>query len=409
MNNIINIISRENNWSENSVRTVLNLLSEGATIPFIARYRKEVTGGLDENQLRLIDERAGYLKSLNDRKITVKKTITELGKLTPELSAKIENCLSLTELEDIYLPYKPKRKTKASVAKEKGLEPLALFILNNPNFAGDFKAECNKYINLDKGVETTEDAVNGAKDILAEMISEHTSVRKFCREYLQNRSDIISAKAKEKVKKKVDDEDELQTGSYSQQSAKKVKDVYQIYHDFKVSLRAIKPHQILAINRGEDESVLKVTLDYDKEYLYNAIRKRFFHTDRSYFNTLIEDIIKDSWKRLLYPSLEREIRKELTEKAELHAVEVFAANLRQLLLQPPLLNNVIMGIDPGFISGCKIAVIDPTGKYLYGNTMYPHPPQRKLDQAVELMVSTIKQHKVEVVAIGNGTASRETE
>lgn len=417
MNNIINIISRENNWSENSVRVVLNLFSEGATIPFIARYRKEMTGGLDENQLRLIDERAGYLKSLNYRKVTVIKTITELGKLTPELSAKIENCLSLTELEDIYLPYKPKRKTKASVAKEKGLEPLALFILNNPNFSGDFKAECNKYINVEKGIETTEDAVNGAKDILAEMISEHASVRKFCREYLQNRSSIISAKAKEKVEKIIDEEDEplqelklmLKPGSYSQQSAKKAKDVYQIYHDFKVSLRAIKPHQILAINRGESEGVLKVSLDYDKEYLHNAIRKRFFHTDRSYFNTLIEDIVKDSWKRLLYPSLEREIRKELTEKAELHAVEVFATNLRQLLLQPPLLNNVIMGIDPGFVSGCKIAVIDPTGKYLYGNTMYPHPPQRKLSQAVELMVSTIKQHKVQVIAIGNGTASRETE
>ena len=226
MNNIINIIARENNWSENSVATVLNLLSEGATIPFIARYRKEMTGGLDENQLRLIDERAGYLKSLNDRKVTVIKTITELGKLTPELSTKIENCLSLIELEDIYLPYKPKRKTKASVAKEKGLEPLALFILNNPNFSGDFNSVCSSYINIDKGVETTEDAVNGAKDILAEMISEHASVRKFCREYLQNRSSIISAKAKEKVKKIIDDEDEPQQGgSYSQQSAKKTKDV----------------------------------------------------------------------------------------------------------------------------------------------------------------------------------------
>ncbi|NOR46374.1 MAG: S1 RNA-binding domain-containing protein, partial [Candidatus Delongbacteria bacterium] len=388
----------------------LNLFSEGATIPFIARYRKEMTGGLDENQLRLIDERAGYLKSLNDRKTTVIKTITELGKLTPELSAKIEKCLSLTELEDIYLPYKPKRKTKASVAKEKGLEPLALFILNNPNFSGDFNSVCTSYVSVDKDVNSIEDAINGAMDILAEMISEHASVRKFCREYLQNRSSIISAKAKEKVKKKVDDEDEPPTGgSYSQQSEKKAKDVYQIYHDFKVNIRTIKPHQILAINRGETEGLLKIKLDYDKDFLSNAIRRTFFKTNRSYFNEMIEDIIKNSWKRLLYPSLEREIRKELTEKAELHAVEVFAANLRQLLLQPPLLNNVIMGIDPGFISGCKIAVIDPTGKYLYGNTMYPHPPQRKLSQAVELMLSAIKKYKVQVIAIGNGTASRETE
>lgn len=409
MNNIINIIARENDWSVNSVTTVLNLLSEGATIPFISRYRKEMTGGLDENQLRLIDERAGYLKSLNDRKTTVIKTITELGKLTPELSAKIDDCLSLTELEDIYLPYKPKRKTRASVAKEKGLEPLALFILNNPNFSGDFDSVSSKYINVDKGVNDTEEAISGAMDILSEMIAEHAAIRKFCREYLQNRSTIVSLKAKEKVKKVIEDEDQPTTGSYSQQSEKKVKDVYQIYHDFKISVKYIKPHQILAINRGEDEGILKITFDYDQEFLHNSIRKRFFHTDRSCFNTLIDDIIKDSWKRLLYPSLEREVRKELTEKAELHAVEVFATNLRQLLLQPPLLNNVIMGIDPGFVSGCKIAVIDPTGKYLYGNTMYPHPPQRRTAEAVDLMVKIIKQYKVQVIAIGNGTASRETE
>ncbi|MBN2788618.1 MAG: helix-hairpin-helix domain-containing protein, partial [Candidatus Delongbacteria bacterium] len=281
---------------------------------------------------------------------------------------------------------------------------------NNSNFSGDFKAECNKYINVDKGVNDTEEAINGAKGILSEMIAEHASIRKFCREYLQNRSTIISEKAKEKVKKTSDDEDEPQpTSSYSQQSDKKAKDVYQIYHDFKISVKYIKPHQILAINRGESEGVLKISLDYEQDILNNTIRKCFFHTDRSFFNDMIEDVIKDSWKRLLFPSLEREVRKELTEKAELHAVEVFATNLRQLLLQPPLLNNVIMGIDPGFISGCKIAVIDPTGKYLYGNTMYPHPPQRKTAEAVDLMVKTIKLYKVQVIAIGNGTASRETE
>lgn len=410
MNNITNIIAKENNWSEKSVQTVLNLLSEGATIPFIARYRKEMTGGLDENQLRLIDERAGYLKSLNDRKVTVIKTITELGKMTPELSKKIDECLSLTELEDIYLPYKPKRKTRASVAKEKGLEPLAKFILENPDFYGDFNKICSAYVNAEKGVNDTEEAVSGAKDILAEMISEHASIRKFCREYLQNRSTIISLKAKEKVKKVADDEDAPQPAtSYSQQSEKKAKDVYQIYNDFKISVKYIKPHQILAVNRGEDEGVLKISLDYEQEILNDTIRKQFFRTERSFFNEMIEDIIKDSWKRLLYPSLEREVRKELTEKAELHAVEVFATNLRQLLLQPPLLNNVIMGIDPGFVSGCKIAVINPTGKYLYGNTMYPHPPQRKTAEAVDLMVKTIRQYKVQVIAIGNGTASRETE
>ncbi|MDA3838211.1 MAG: Tex family protein [Candidatus Delongbacteria bacterium] len=410
MNNLIKIIAKEINCSENSVKTVLNLLSEGSTIPFIARYRKEMTGGLDEEQLRQIDERAGYLKTLNARKTTILKTITELGKLTPELSAKIAECLSNTELEDIYLPYKPKRKTRASIARGKGLESLALFILNNPDFSGDVESVYRKYINKDKGVDDIEIAIAGAKDILAEMISEHASIRKFCREYLQNRSTIISIKAKEKVKKVIEDDDEPQKNtSYSQQSEKKAKDVYQIYHDFKADVRSIKPHQILAINRGEDEGILKITLDYDKEYLSKVIKKRFFHTDRSSFNELIDEIIKDSWKRLLFPSLQREVRNELTVKAEIHAVEVFATNLRQLLLQPPLVDKVIMGIDPGFISGCKIAVIDTTGKYLHGETIYPHPPQRKSTQSIEIMVSAVKKYNVEIIAIGNGTASRETE
>ena len=410
MNNITHIIALENNWSEKAVSTVLGLLAEGATIPFIARYRKEMTGGLNEDDLRSIDERAGYLKSLNERKVTVIKTITELGKMTPDLSAKIEECLSLTELEDIYMPFKPKRKTRASAAKEKGLEHLAIFILENPDFHGDFTRVCSAYVNAEKGLNDTEEAVSGAKDILAEMISEHASVRKFCREYLQNRSTIISLKAKEKVKKITDDEDAHQpVSSYSQQSEKKTKDVYQIYHDFKISVRSVKPHQILAMNRGVGEGILKISLDHDREYLENMIRKMFFGNERSYFRNMQEEIVSDSWKRLLYPSLEREVGKELTEKAELHAAEVFATNLRQLLLQPPLLNNVIMGIDPGFVSGCKIAVIDPTGKYLYGNTMYPHPPQRKTTEAVDLMVRTIRQYKVRVIAIGNGTASRETE
>lgn len=410
MDNISNIIARENNWSVNSVTTVLNLLADGATIPFIARYRKEMTGGLDENQLRLIDERAGYLKSLNERKITVVNTITELGKMTPELSKKIEDCLTLTELEDIYLPYKPKKKTRASVAKEKGLEPLALFILNNPNFSGDFDTVCRSYIDTEKGVDDIETALNGAMDILAEMISEDATVRKYCREWLQNTSTVISVKAKEKVKKTEPDDDEPQkSSSYSQQSEKKAKDVYQIYHDFKMSVRNIKPHQVLAMNRGENEGVLKISLDHDQDFIYSKIRMLFFKTDRSYFNGIIENVVKDSWKRLLFPSLEREVRNDLTGKAELHAVEVFAANLRQLLLQPPLQNSFIMGIDPGFVSGCKIAVIDPTGQYLYGSTIYPHPPQRRNAEAVEIMLKTVRDYKVQIIAIGNGTASRETE
>ncbi len=409
MNNIISIIAKENNWSEKSVQTVLDLLSDGATIPFIARYRKEMTGGLNEDDLRLIDERAGYLKSLNDRKETVIRTITELGKLTPELSKKIEDCLLLTELEDIYLQYKPKRKTRASAAKDKGLESLAVFILDNPDFKGDFDKVCGFYINSEKGVEDIDSAVEGAKDILAEMISENAVVRKLCREYLQYKSTFTSVKAKEKTKKTADDDEPKTISNYSQQSEKKAKDVYQTYHDFQAPVKYLKPHQVLAVNRGEDEGMLKVSLDHDQEYMESVILKNFFKTDRSYFNEMIKAIVNDSWKRLLFPSLEREVRKELMEKAELHAVEVFSANLRQLLLQPPLMNNVIMGIDPGFVSGCKIAVIDQTGKYLYGSTMYPHPPQRRTDEAVRIMLSVVKQYQVKVIAIGNGTASRETE
>jgi len=410
MNSIIKIIASENNWSENSVSTVLKLLSEGSTIPFIARYRKEMTGGLDETQLRLIDERAGYLKSLNERKVTVVNTITELGKMTPDLSQKITDCLSQTELEDLYLPFKPKKKTRASAAREKGLEPLALFILNNPRFSGDFDSACSSYINVEKGVNDIESALNGAMDILAEMISEDAPIRKYCREYLQNMSTLISAKAKEKVKKTSSDEEDPQKSSnYSQQADKTAKDVYQIYHNFKAMIRSIKPHQVLAVNRGEDEGILKVSLDYDQDFINNAVRRIFFKTERSFFNEMIVDIISDSWKRLLFPSLEREVRNSLTEKAELHAAEVFAANLRQLLLQPPLTGSVIMGIDPGFISGCKLAVIDPTGKYLYGNTIYPHPPKNRAAEAVEIMLKTIGDYKVKIIAIGNGTAGRETE
>jgi protein Tex len=406
---IIKIIAKENNWSEKAVSTVLDLLAEGSTIPFIARYRKEMTGGLDETQLRLIDERAGYLKSLNDRKETVVRTITEQGKLTPELQKKIDDCLTLTELEDIYLPYKPKRKTKASVAREKGLEPLAMFILNNPGFTGDFNSVCASYISEDKGVNDIESALNGAQDIIAEMISEDAAVRKYCREYLRSQTMVTSVKAKEKVKKAEDEDDPVKSSSYSQQSDKKSKDVYQIYHDFKAPARSVKPHQILALNRGEEEGFLKIGLDYDQDFILSKVRTLYFKFGRSYFDEIIDDTVKDSWKRLIFPSLEREVRNELSEKAELHAAEVFASNLRQLLLQPPLLNNVIMGIDPGFVSGCKVAVIDPTGKYLFGTAVYPHPPQNRKSEAVAVLLKTVRDFKVQIIAIGNGTAGRETE
>lgn len=411
MLNIIQTIAQENKWLDSQVTTVLTLLKEGATIPFISRYRKEQTGGLDENQLRLIDERAGYLQSLADRKVTILKTITELGKLTPQLEKQITSCLVLNELEDLYLPYKPKKKTRASVAREKGLEPLALFIHDNPGFSGNLQTLLAGFVSVEKGVPDTESALNGAMDILAEQIAEQAAVRKACREFLAEQSTIVVTKTKVKAKKQLEDSDEAAVPqNYSAQKESGNKEaVYQTYHDFKCQTPRVKQHQILAINRGEEEGFLKVVLEHDSELAQRIMRVNFFKYGKSFFNEIIDNVLKDCWKRLLFPSLEREIRTQLTEIAELHAVEIFAANLRQLLLQPPMLKQTIMGIDPGFVSGCKIAVIDQTGKYLYGNTIYPHPPQNRSAQAAEIIAQTAKKYQVTIIAIGNGTASRETE
>ncbi|RJP69925.1 MAG: RNA-binding transcriptional accessory protein [Ignavibacteriales bacterium] len=393
MLNIPALIASELSIRIEQVNEVVNLFKDGATIPFIARYRKERTGGLDEDQLREIEDRRNYLTILEERKETVLKSIDEQGKLTDELKFKIESATKLQEVEDLYLPYKPKKKTRGTIAKAKGLEPLALFIIENPLYQGVLSDKLKEFINEELGVASEEEALQGAKDIIAEMISDSADVRKVVREYVLETAAIKSTKGKEKVEVKKDTK----------------KDVYEIYYDFNIELKRIKPYQLLAINRGEREEVLKVNIECDPAVLYKDIWTAFLHYVDSVFRDIIEATIQDSYNRLIFPSIEREVRNQLTEIADLHAIEIFAANLKQLLLQPPIADKMIMGIDPGFVSGCKVAVIDETGKYLEGETIYPHAPKNKTYEAAKIVLALIKKYNVNVIAIGNGTASRETE
>ena len=393
MLNIPSLIATELSIRTEQVNEVVNLFKDGATIPFVARYRKERTGGLDEDQLRDIEDRLNYLTILEERKSTVLKSIEEQGKLTDELRIKIESSTKLQEVEDLYLPYKPKRKTRGTIAKAKGLEPLALFLIENPLYKGELADKLKEFISEELGVNSEEEALQGAKDIIAEMISETADVRKVVREFILETGIIKSVKGKEKVEVKKDTK----------------KDVYEIYYDFKIDIRRIKPYQTLAINRGEREEVLKVSIECDAPIVFKDIWTAFLHYVESVFREILEATIKDSFDRLIFPSIEREVRNHLTEEADLHAIEIFAANLKQLLLQPPIADKMIMGIDPGFVSGCKVAVIDSTGKYLEGETIYPHPPKNRTQEAAKIVLALIKKYNVNVIAIGNGTAGRETE
>jgi len=398
--NVPQIIAKELGIKKEQVDSVIKLLLEDATVPFIARYRKEQTGGLDEDFLREIEDRLNYLTLLNNRRETILKSIEEQGKLTDELKQKIMDCVKLQALEDLYLPYKPKRKTRGTIARAKGLEPLTLFILEKPEFSGNLEEKLEEFINEELGVASTEEALQGAKDILAEMVSDSAEVRKVVRENMLENSVIKSEKTKERSKdEKVSEK----------QRAKNKKEIYQIYYEFEIDLKKIKPYQILALNRGEKEKVLKISLDIEQPQILIEIKKTFLSYKDSYFMEILDSIFEDSFTRLIFPSLEREIRAHLTEIADLHAIEIFASNLKALLLQPPLSNKIIMGIDPGFVSGSKVAVIDETGKYIEGNTIYPHPPQKKSEAAAKVVAELIQKHKVEIIAIGNGTASRETE
>lgn len=397
--NIPKVIAEELNIKLQQVDAVIKLFSEDATVPFIARYRKEATGGLDEDFLRQIEDRLSYLTLLTERRDTILKSIEEQGKLTDELKDKINQCTKLQELEDLYLPYKPKRKTRGTIAKAKGLEPLALFILENPDYNDDFNKKLQEFINEELGVSSTEEALQGAEDIIAEMINETADVRSAVRDHLQEYSIVKSEKTKEKASAKISEK----------KLEKEKKEVYQIYYDFNIEISRIKPYQILALNRGESENQLKISFNFTYDEIHTLIKKNFLKYKESFFDDLFNRVIQDSFTRLIFPSLEREVRSTLTERADLHAIEIFASNLRQLLLQPPFANKKIMGIDPGFVSGSKIAVIDETGKYLEGSTMYPHPPQNRVGDAEKMIIYFVNKYEVDVIAIGNGTASRETE
>ncbi|WP_275900632.1 Tex family protein [Paenibacillus periandrae] len=369
---------------EGKVRTTVGLLDEGNTIPFIARYRKEMTGELDENQLRDIEERLAYLRNLEARKLEVIRLIDEQGKLTDELKVSIEKSVKLQELEDLYRPYRQKRKTRASVAKEKGLEPLAGWILSQPR-QGDLLVEAGKYVNEEKNVKTADEAIQGAKDIIAEQIADDAKVRAWVRRFTFDQG-IVHTEAKDAA----------------------AESVYEMYYSYQEPVRKLPPHRILAINRGEREDVLRVSLEVPSDRIHDYMNKQLIKGPSVVRDTLIA-VVEDAYKRLLAPSVDREVRNEMTEKAEEQAIEVFAENLRNLLLQAPVKGKVVLGVDPAFRTGCKLAVVDDTGKMLEIAVTYPTPPNNKITEAKAKFHKLIEAYSVELIVIGNGTASRETE
>lgn len=381
---IIKQVAKELSLSLKQVRTTSELLDEGNTIPFIARYRKEMTGELDENQLRSIEERIVYLRNLEDRKLEVIRIIEEQGKLTGELKQSITQAVKLQEVEDLYRPYRQKRKTRASVAKEKGLEPLAVWIWGQPK-QGDVLQEAAKYINAELGVEDAEAALQGAKDILAENIADDAAIRAWIRRYTLDHG-MLTSEAKDAQEESV----------------------YENYYDYRELAKKMPPHRILAINRGERESILKVGLDVQAEPAHRHMEGQIIR-GASAVQDILRDVIEDAYKRLIAPSIEREVRGELTEKGENQAISVFSANLRNLLLQPPIHGKRVLGVDPAYRTGCKLAVVDDTGKLLEVAVTYPTPPHNKKREAAEVFHRMIKQYDIGLIVIGNGTGSRETE
>ncbi len=384
---IFSFLASQLNFSSKQISTVAKFLDEGATVPFLARYRKEATDGLDEEQIRAIRDGLETQRTLEARKETILKSIKEQDKLTEELEKQILNCTDLKTLEDIYLPYKQKRKTRGDKAKEKGLEPLAKLIWEQEITSGDPIEYAKEYINPEKEVESVEDAFDGATDIVAEWINENLEVREMLRDVFSKHANIVTKK-NPTVKERTNFED---------------------YYEFSSKVDRLKPYQILAINRGERENVLFVNVDLWEERTLENIDDKVITNDLSIFTEYLQDAVEDAYKRLLFPSLERELRSELTDKADAHAIETFATNLGNLLMQPPLDKKVVMGLDPAYRTGCKVAVVDQHGKYLEGTTTYPTPPQNKVAEAEAVFEEYISKYGVELIAIGNGTASRETE
>ncbi len=385
MREIIEPIAKQLKVKTTQVEAVLNLLADGATLPFIARYRKEMTGALDEEEIRLIQEQYNYQVNLAKRKEDVLRLIEEKGKLTDEIKAAVAACEKLSQVDDIYRPYQEKRKTRAKTAIENGLEPLAKWLLSCP-ISGDVSSEASKYIN-DK-VKDEEAALQGAKDIIAEYVSDNAAVRERIRDAMNRFGCIVT-----KEKKKHEDE----------------KKIYQIYYDYNERLTSLAPHRIMAIDRAEKEKVISVSIVIDDERQLEWIMHRYTKRTAGISDELIKEAIADGYQRLIYPSLEREIRNELSEKAHEQSIQVFSMNLERLLLQPPMKNKTILGFDPAFRTGCKLAVIDETGKLLEVSVIYPHEPNAKVKQAKEIMLDLIHRYPIDIIAIGNGTASRESE
>ena len=381
---IIEQLARELDRPVEHIENVVRLLDEGNTIPFIARYRKELHGSMDATALRTLEERLAYLRNLTERKESVKASIAEQEKLTDELAAAIDAAQTLAEVEDLYRPYKPKRRTRATVAKEKGLEPLAALLFAQERDCPRPEEAAADYLSAEKGVETVADALQGANDIVAEWISDDAAIRRSLRELLEKRGTLRSLAATE--------EDS----------------VYRLYYDFEQPLSRLQGHQILAINRGEKEKMLSATVLLDRELALPLLRRAVVKPGSAAME-FVKAAAEDAYDRLIYPSLEREMRAALTDKASEGAIKMFALNLKPLLMQPPVKGHVTMGLDPGYAHGCKVAVIDATGKVLDTTVVYPTYGERQKNEAVTKLAQLVKKHGVEHIAIGNGTASRETE
>ena len=381
---IIQTLAQELGKEPRHVENVVQLLDEGNTIPFIARYRKELHGAMDDTSLRTLEERLQYLRNLDERRETVKKAIDEQGKLTEELAAAIDSAKTLAEVEDLYRPYKQKRRTRATMAKEKGLEPLAQLLLAQERDCPRPEDAAREYVDPNKGVESVEEALQGASDIIAEQISDDAAIRKSLRALLMRQGRLVSCAATE--------EDS----------------VYRLYYDFTQAVSRLQGHQILAINRGEKEGILKVSIAPEREQALPVLRRAVVRPASAAME-FIKSACDDAYDRLIFPSLEREIRSTLTEQANEGAIGQFALNLKPLLMQPPVKGKVTMGLDPGYRMGCKVAVVDGTGKVLDTAVVYPTYGQRQKDEAIAALKKLIKKHGVEHIAIGNGTASRETE
>lgn len=383
MRNIEQRLSMELNITMEQVLNVIQLLDEGNTVPFIARYRKERTGGLDDEVLRKFAERLVYLRNLEDRKADVIRLIEEQGKLTEEIKISINKCETLTEIEDIYRPFKPKKRTRAIIAEEKGLRPLAEVILEG-TYKEDIKEHAKTFINEEKAVANEEEALQGAMDIISEIISDNADYRKWIRNYVQK-------------------EGFVETKGGSEEPTP-----YEMYYDYREAVKTIPSHRILAINRGEKEKILSVKVVCEESKIIDYLNRNLLKENKA-TDSYIEESVKDSLKRLIYPSIEREIRAELTDKGENGAIDIFKANLKALLMQAPIKGKVVMGFDPGFRTGCKVSVLDDTGKYLEKATIYPTAPQNDVKGAINTLKKLIYKYNVEVISLGNGTASRESE